>query len=259
MVVLLSIGSNRGFEFHPSFGEDPQSDRIPQAAPRAGRSLVSRMSKFFFMNVSWRPAMFLEGERKWKKKIAGDETLNHVGPRPMHPDTPVTTESVPESRLVSSRLERYVAYDRTNRAYTAWQVDQFRHHLGQRVLEIGCGVGGVIDLLGRRELILGLDVEADVLAHVARRFGDRPECEFAQVDFGAMPDRQVEALRERRFDTIICINVLGTSVTTSGPFSGCPTSWRLEATWRCWFPPTSGCTGPTTSSMATFGATAGPS
>lgn len=113
-----------------------------------------------------------------------------------------------ESALIEHRLERYIAYDKTNRAYTGWQVDQFHQYLGQRILEIGCGVGGVIDLLGRRELIRGLDIESDVLAYAAQRFRERPECEFGHQDFGAIREDEVKALRDRRFDTIVCINVL---------------------------------------------------
>ncbi len=113
-----------------------------------------------------------------------------------------------ESSMVESRLERYVEFDRVNRPYLTWQLEQFRPHLGQRILEIGCGVGGIVELLGPRELVYGIDVEPEVLDFAARRFRDRPECRFRAADAGALSPELRAELREQRFDTVICINLL---------------------------------------------------
>lgn len=110
--------------------------------------------------------------------------------------------------LLSSRLARYVHLDQANGPYLDWQLDQFRPWLGQRILEIGCGVGGIIERLGRRERIVGLDVEPEVLAHARERFRDRPECRFAVADLGALSEVERGELAAERFDTIVCINVL---------------------------------------------------
>jgi SAM-dependent methyltransferase len=110
--------------------------------------------------------------------------------------------------LLRSRLERYVRLDRANLPYLAWQLEQFRPWLGQRILEIGCGVGGIVEMLGARERIFGIDVDPDVLGYAARRFRDRPECAFAVGDLGRLPRDLEEALRSERFDSIVCINVL---------------------------------------------------
>lgn len=124
--------------------------------------------------------------------------------------------SAPEGRtagadpasLVSSRLARYVHLDRANLPYLAWQLDQFRPFLGRRVLEIGCGVGGVLSLLGPRECIWGIDVDPEILAYARERFRDRPEFRFAVADLGALDPALVAELAAQRFDTILCINVL---------------------------------------------------
>ncbi len=110
--------------------------------------------------------------------------------------------------LVAHRIERYLLFDRLNRDYCRWQVEQFAPYLGRRILEIGCGVGGIIDLLGSRELIWGLDVEADVLAHAAARFRDRPECRFELLDIMQAGPETMDRLRAQRFDNVVCINVL---------------------------------------------------
>jgi SAM-dependent methyltransferase len=109
---------------------------------------------------------------------------------------------------VSSRLARYVHLDRANLPYLAWQLDQFRPFLGRRVLEIGCGVGGVLSLLGPRECIWGIDVDPEILAYARERFRDRPEFRFAVADLGALDPALVAELAAQRFDTILCINVL---------------------------------------------------
>jgi 2-polyprenyl-3-methyl-5-hydroxy-6-metoxy-1,4-benzoquinol methylase len=110
--------------------------------------------------------------------------------------------------LISQRLSRYLLFDRMNRAYCRWQLDQFRPYLGRRILEIGCGVGGIIDLLGPRDLICGLDVEAEVLDYAAERFRHRPECQFELCDINETDSETLERLRGEEFDTIICMNVL---------------------------------------------------
>lgn len=112
------------------------------------------------------------------------------------------------SQLLSSRLERYLLFDRLNRPYFRWQVEQFLPYLGQRILEIGCGVGGIIELLGNRELIHGLDVEPEVLAYARERFQGRPECRFDLLDITQASPDQLASLRENRFDSVVCINVL---------------------------------------------------
>lgn len=109
--------------------------------------------------------------------------------------------------LLSSRLKRYVLFDRENRHYLEWQMSRFLPHLGRRILEIGCGVGGIIDLLPKKELILGVDIDEEVLTYAAERHRSREECRFERLDFSALKEDQ-ERLSALRFDTIVCINLL---------------------------------------------------
>jgi SAM-dependent methyltransferase len=110
--------------------------------------------------------------------------------------------------LEASRLRRYDLFDRHNRPYFQWQVDQFRPYLGRRILEVGCGVGSILNLLGERDLLFGIDVEPDVLARARERFHDRPECRFALIDLTAAAPDDWSLLRQQRFDSVVCINVL---------------------------------------------------
>jgi SAM-dependent methyltransferase len=111
-------------------------------------------------------------------------------------------------RLLESRLARYVAIERVSGPYLDWQLEQIRPWLGQRVLEVGCGVGGILERLGPRERIVGIDVEADILAAAAERFRDRPEYSLRVRDVGALSDPERAELEAERFDSIVCINAL---------------------------------------------------
>lgn len=86
--------------------------------------------------------------------------------------------------------------------YRRWQVDIFRPWLGESVLEVGIGDGGFRDLLGAREYV-GLDLDAELIerARASRTGGDYVQ---ADIEDPALP----EALGGRRFDSVLCVNVL---------------------------------------------------
>jgi SAM-dependent methyltransferase len=109
---------------------------------------------------------------------------------------------------VDSRLERYLAFDRVSRPYLEWQLETFRPYLGRRVLEVGCGVGSVLELLGPRERLFGLDVDAEILAAAVARFRGRSEFGFACLDAAHLSAADLDRLRAERFDTLVSLNVL---------------------------------------------------
>lgn len=110
--------------------------------------------------------------------------------------------------LLASRLERYVHLDQANHPYLAWQLEQFEPVLGRRILEIGCGVGGILELLGTRERLVGLEIEPELARFAQERFAARPECDVFAADIAALDEALAARLREERFDTIVSINVL---------------------------------------------------
>jgi len=112
------------------------------------------------------------------------------------------------SALRASRLERYIHLDQANLPYLAWQLECFEPVLGQRILEIGCGVGGIVELLGRRERIVGVEIEPELADYAGQRFRDRPECGFHNADIGRLEPELERELRGERFDTVVSINVL---------------------------------------------------
>ena len=108
----------------------------------------------------------------------------------------------------TSRLERYRGFDEVNRPYLRWQLEQFEPFLGRRILEVGCGLGGIVELIEGAELVYGIDVEPEVLAHAARRCAHRPECRFRLADVSCLSPEDREELAQQRFDTVVAVNVL---------------------------------------------------
>lgn len=87
---------------------------------------------------------------------------------------------------------------------TAWTLDQVRHHLGERVLEAGCGIGNfTTGLLGKEKLHV-IDIDPMYIADVRRRYGHLQNVTVEEADL-----EDPEVYREMGdFDSVICVNVL---------------------------------------------------
>lgn len=113
-----------------------------------------------------------------------------------------------EGESTQARLNRYRLFDEVNARYIKWQLSQFEPFLGRRVLEVGCGVGSILAQLSPKQFVMGIDIEPNIVDYTRARFAGRPAFEFANLDISRLSHEQTEALRRRRFDSIVCINVL---------------------------------------------------
>ncbi len=89
--------------------------------------------------------------------------------------------------------------------YFSWQASLAAQYLGHRVLEVGCGVGNFTGHLLKRDLVIGLDVVSECVSQHKQRFARHPVIESLQLD---ILDPRVLELRDRRLDSIACLNVL---------------------------------------------------
>lgn len=89
--------------------------------------------------------------------------------------------------------------------YFAWQSDVSKAALGRRVLEVGCGLGNFTEHLLDRDLVVGIDIDAECVALHRQRFAGRPNVRQMVLD---AQDPAFLGLRGERFDSIACLNVL---------------------------------------------------
>jgi len=90
--------------------------------------------------------------------------------------------------------------------YNAWIYDELTGSVGQRVLEVGCGIGNMTEYFVDRDLLVGVDllpasVELTRQRHTARN--------NVLAHLGDITDSDLlSALKHYHFDTVLCLNVL---------------------------------------------------
>lgn len=113
----------------------------------------------------------------------------------------MTTDSAfaDEAALHAVR-ERRLLIDRLD----AWLFRKVSPFIGQRVLEVGCGVGNMAPHLRDRELVLGIDISNESVAQVNGTYaGTCIRAEVCDASSAAMLE-----FARYRFDSIISVNVL---------------------------------------------------
>jgi SAM-dependent methyltransferase len=89
--------------------------------------------------------------------------------------------------------------------YFAWQGRLVAPHLGQRVIEVGCGIGNFTGTLLDRETVLAADVESACIERLQWRYPDRPNLRT----FVCGPSSDAFAdLASFHPDSCVCLNVL---------------------------------------------------
>ena len=89
--------------------------------------------------------------------------------------------------------------------YFEWQSRLSKAALGQRVLEVGCGLGNFTEQLGDRELVLGVDIDEHCIQLHRERFRGAANIRSLVLD---VQDPAFVELRGERIDSIACLNVL---------------------------------------------------
>lgn len=89
-------------------------------------------------------------------------------------------------------------------AVDQWLYEEISPFLGQRILEIGCGLGNFARHLTGRELYLGTETSVESIDHVNRAFGSHANMLFAVADATAPGFTEFGRLG---IDTVFSLNV----------------------------------------------------
>jgi SAM-dependent methyltransferase len=89
--------------------------------------------------------------------------------------------------------------------YRNWMFRQIAPYVGERILEVGCGIGNFTSLLMDRELIVATDVYAPCVDYLKTRLGGSLKVVPVQLDIS---EPAALELASYEFDTVICLNVL---------------------------------------------------
>ena len=92
--------------------------------------------------------------------------------------------------------------------YNRWLHERFEHYLGNRILEVGSGVGNQTRyFIDDRERVVASDIEPHYVRELVGRFGERKNVRIASYRFPLDAAARAE-LNADGIDTIVCMNVL---------------------------------------------------
>lgn len=107
-----------------------------------------------------------------------------------------------DERIGQETLRRLASVQR----YNDWLFDELRAHVGQRVLEVGCGIGNMTGYFLDRELVVALDILPEALEAAITKFPGRPNLKLVHGDIA--DPTLLPRLQDYNFDTVACLNVL---------------------------------------------------
>jgi glycosyltransferase involved in cell wall biosynthesis len=114
-------------------------------------------------------------------------------------------------RFLDDRFTTHDGYSilvavRSARGFNRWMYRQIAPYLGRSVLEAGCGIGNLTELLLDSDRLVASDFDPFYTEMIGRRFGHLENFRTLAMDLTRA--RDYERLADERLDTIICLNVL---------------------------------------------------
>ena len=85
-----------------------------------------------------------------------------------------------------------------------WIYDEISPHLGQRILEVGCGLGNLLQHLSGRSLVVGIEKDAETVSCLRAFYRDVGNVQIHKLD---ICDPAARELAKLRLDTVVSLNV----------------------------------------------------
>ncbi len=160
--------------------------------PELTAKLAKRGCRIYEVPISYRGRSYQEGKKiTWRDGVKALATMVHYW----------IVDDLYEERYGHAVLH---SLSRTHR-FNRWTADVIRPHVGDRVLEIGGGLGNVTLHLIPRDRYAVTDSDELHLEYLENRFRGYPYVEVRRVDLEE--ERDFDPLKGR-FDTVVCLNVL---------------------------------------------------
>ncbi len=160
--------------------------------PEVTAKVAKRGYRVYEVPISYHGRDYWEGKKiNWKDGVSAVWTILKYGFFPSSDDEPLGYRTL--ERM--GRLKRY----------NQWIWDSISSHVGDRVLEVGAGIGNMTRMLYGRALVVATDVDAPYVDILRNKFRRRPGVEVEHLD---LSNEACLALARYRFDSIICLNVL---------------------------------------------------
>ena len=91
------------------------------------------------------------------------------------------------------------------RNYNSWIYERLKPFVGQRILEVGCGIGNMTQFFTDRDFVMGVDIDAKQISMIKQVFKGKNNMQFKVVN---IENANPKNFRKHKFDTIVCLNVL---------------------------------------------------
>jgi glycosyltransferase involved in cell wall biosynthesis len=159
--------------------------------PEITVKLAKRNARIFEMPIRYSGRTYAEG-----KKITWKDGVDALG---------ALLKYKISDRIYVSDEHGSEILARLNRAprFTKWMADTIRPYLGDRVLEIGAGIGNLTSNLVPRTVYWASDINPQYLDRLKRLKSSRPYMQVQYTDASAG-----ETFPPQHFDTVICLNVV---------------------------------------------------
>jgi glycosyltransferase involved in cell wall biosynthesis len=160
--------------------------------PELAIKLSKRGARIFEVPISYSGRTYREGKKiGWKDGVRALWAIFHYGS---------------SSRIYLEDAHGGEILERLNRAprFTRWMADVVRPHVGDRVLEIGAGIGNMSVHLMPRSIYWATDVNPYYLNYLETLRPARPYMHVAYTD--GMKAESYPA--GQNFDTVVCLNVI---------------------------------------------------
>jgi glycosyltransferase involved in cell wall biosynthesis len=160
--------------------------------PELTAKLAKMRARIYEVPISYAGRGYWEGKKiRWTDGVAAIWTILKYAIL----DDQDNADPGYQTLLRLSRAERY------NR----WMYSQLAPHIGQRVLEIGAGIGNLTRYLAGRELVVASDLNPRYLRLLANTFERHTRVQVLALDLARLDPA---ALTAHRLDTAVCLNVL---------------------------------------------------